>query len=59
MSFDLARLYELLPAVYRLRDIEIATHTDGLLDANEQIELQSLLAQIASLTPTEAALGAP
>lgn len=55
MSFDLARLYELLPAVYRLRDIEIATHTDGLLDANEQAELQSLLAQIASLTTTEAA----
>lgn len=55
MSFELARLYELLPTVYRLRDIEIAAHTEGLLDANEQIELQALLAQISTLTAKDAA----
>ena len=41
MSFDIERLYSLLPAVYRIRDIELAEQMD-LLAPSERAELQSL-----------------
>jgi hypothetical protein len=44
MSFDIEKLYALLPAVYRTRDIEIAEQMD-LLTSSEQARLQSLQAQ--------------
>src|SRR5262249_22221010 len=51
MSFDLERLYELLPAVYRLRDIELAERHPELLTAAEQSELQQLQALFDSKSP--------
>src|SRR4030095_4808406 len=52
MSFDSERLYSLLPAVYRIRDIELAEQLDKLLTPGEQSELQSLR-QLATLTANE------
>jgi hypothetical protein len=51
MSFDLERLYELLPAVYRLRDIELATQQEGALSRAEQTELQELQALFNTNSP--------
>ena len=42
MSFDLERLYQLLPAVYRLRDIELAARKPEALTPAERAELQGL-----------------
>lgn len=42
MSFDLERLYQLLPAVYRLRDIELAARRPEALAPAERAELQGL-----------------
>jgi hypothetical protein len=42
MSFDVERLYSLLPAVYRIRDIELAQQLKDLLTDAETAELQSL-----------------
>jgi hypothetical protein len=50
MSFDLERLYNLLPVIYRLRDVELARQFPDLLTASEEAELQSLLASAAPLT---------
>lgn len=47
MSFDLGRLWELLPAIYRTRDAELALRSGGLLDGSESDELATLRA----LTP--------
>jgi hypothetical protein len=52
MSFDIETLYSLLPAVYRIRDIELAEQLDKLLTPSEQAELQSLRQQ-ATLTAEE------
>jgi hypothetical protein len=52
MSFDIENLYSLLPAVYRIRDIELAEQLDKLLTPGEQAELQSLRQQ-ARLTAEE------
>ena len=52
MSFDVQRLLELLPAVYRIRDIEQASHLAHLLSPAEHAELQALTA-LASPTPAE------
>src|SRR5882724_9048244 len=52
MSFDIETLYSLLPAVYRIRDIELAEQLDKLLTPAEQAELQSLRQQ-ARLTAEE------
>src|SRR5258705_10498190 len=52
MSFDIETLYSLLPAVYRIRDIELAEQLDKLLTPGEQAELQSLRQQ-ARLTADE------
>lgn len=51
MSFDLERLYQLLPAVYRLRDIELATRQPEALTAAERAELQELQALFDSSSP--------
>lgn len=45
MSFDVEKLYSLLPAVYRIRDVELAQQLKGLLTEAETAELQSLQAQ--------------
>ncbi|HKF57234.1 MAG TPA: hypothetical protein VKJ45_17370 [Blastocatellia bacterium] len=42
MSFDLERLYSLLPAIHRIRDVEVAAQAGGLLTASEQSELAGL-----------------
>ena len=47
MSFDIEQLYELLPAVYRIRDIELAEQMDNLLTPAERVELE----QLRSLSP--------
>jgi len=44
MSFDVEKLYSLLPAIYRIRDIEIAERTQ-LLTPAELTRLQSLRGQ--------------
>jgi hypothetical protein len=49
MSFDIEKLYALLPAVYRIRDIELAEQTDNLLTPVERAEMQ-LLRSVSSLT---------
>jgi len=51
MSFDLERLYELLPAVYRLRDIELAARRPESLTVAERVELQQLQALFDSKSP--------
>ena len=56
MSFDLDSLYGLIPAIYRIRDAELAQRLP-LLDAGESAELRDLDAKAASgtaLTPAEA-----
>jgi hypothetical protein len=52
MSFDIEKLYALLPAVYRIRDIEIAEQMDSLLTAVERGEYQQLRS-LSSLTTTQ------
>jgi len=47
------RLIDLLPAVYRLRDVEEASSIGGLLSAAETAELAGLESTIATLTPAE------
>jgi hypothetical protein len=42
MTFDRQDLLELLPAVYRLRDAELAASAGGLLSAAELVELAAL-----------------
>jgi hypothetical protein len=49
MSFDIEKLYALLPAVYRIRDIELAEQMDNLLTPVERAELQHLRS-LSSLT---------
>jgi hypothetical protein len=44
MSFDVEKLYSLLPAIYRIRDVELARQLKGLLTEAETAELQSLQA---------------
>ena len=53
MSFDVEKLYSLLPAVYRIRDVELAQQLRGLLTTAEAAELQSLQA-LQTLTSEEA-----
>jgi hypothetical protein len=52
MSFDVDKLVSLLPAIYRIRDVETAAQLEGLLDPEEQVELQ-LLRSSSSLTARE------
>ncbi len=55
MSFDLEQLWELLPAIYRIRDAELAAQSGGLLDAGEIDELARLRATTAALSARDAA----
>ncbi|HEU0301742.1 MAG TPA: hypothetical protein VFR37_19975 [Longimicrobium sp.] len=52
MSFDGARLFELLPALYRIRDIELARGDAGLLTTLEKAELE-LLQKTPGLTTVQ------
>jgi tail protein P2 I len=51
MSFDLERLYQLLPAVYRLRDIELAARQPESLTAAQRAELNDLQSLFNSGSP--------
>src|SRR6185503_222882 len=53
MTFDTRRLLELLPAIYRLRDIERASHAPGVLSAAEAAELADLEADPGPLSPPQ------
>ncbi|HEY3628994.1 MAG TPA: hypothetical protein VGL00_22085 [Terracidiphilus sp.] len=50
MTLDLKKIYELLPAVYRSRDADLALQAGGMLDAPDNAELQALLSISGSLT---------
>ena len=52
MTFDVEKLVSLLPAIYRIRDVETAARLEGLLNPEEQVELE-LLRSSSSLTETE------
>jgi hypothetical protein len=54
MSFDLERLWELLPAIYRIRDAELASASGGLLDSGESNELSALRAMAPPLSNKDA-----
>ncbi len=54
MGFDANTLFELLPAIYRIRDRAIADQL-VLLTAAEQAELEALTDAISTLTPQQAA----
>jgi hypothetical protein len=55
MTFDGNRLMELLPAVYRLRDIDVAAQTAGVLTPAETTEIGNLEASLATLDATKLA----
>jgi hypothetical protein len=50
---DLNAIYNLLPAVYRVRDAEIALQSGNTLDPADAEQLASLLQNLASLTPSQ------
>ena len=54
MSLDLTKIYSLLPAVYRIRDAELALQGGGMLDPTEAVELNSLLSIQGPLTAEQA-----
>ena len=53
MTLDLNKIYDMLPAVYRTRDAELAAQMGGLLDPPEQLELQTLLSISGSLSAAQ------
>jgi hypothetical protein len=53
MSFDVEKLYSLLPAIYRIRDIELAETLEGLLVPKEAAELNQLQS-LSTLTARQA-----
>lgn len=57
MSFDLEKLYSLLPSVYRTRDIEVARQMGLLLSEKEESDLIDLASRVEStqLSDQEAA----
>ena len=55
MSFDLEKLYALLPAIYRTRDLELAAAMGLRLDDQEETELQNLLALASQVSKAQAA----
>ncbi len=52
MSFDFEKFYALLPAVYRIRDIELAEQMTDLLTPSETAELQ-LLRSLSTISVAE------
>ncbi|HJP89020.1 MAG TPA: hypothetical protein VJ850_08305 [Candidatus Limnocylindrales bacterium] len=55
MTRDPNRLLDLLPALYRLRDIELAGRSGGLLPAADGAELASLEGQLSTLDAVQLA----
>jgi hypothetical protein len=55
MSFDVDRIYALLPAIHRIRDLEQAGQLGLLLAPAEEEELHDLLARGAAVSAAEAA----
>ena len=53
MSFDSRTLFELFPAIHRIRDLEQAARTPNLLSPAERVELQTLEALAPPLTPLQ------
>jgi hypothetical protein len=53
VTFDARRLLGLLPAIYRLRDEELAARTPGLLTGAEAAALAALEAAPGALDPTD------
>lgn len=53
MSLDLTQVYNLLPAVYRIRDAQLALQSGTGLDPSEFTTLQQLLASSQPLTPLQ------
>jgi hypothetical protein len=51
---DLQQIYKLLPAIYRIRDAEIAANSGTGLDSVEQLELQDLLVILGPLSALQA-----
>src|SRR5215472_17277184 len=51
---DLRQIYDFLPAVYRIRDADIAANSGKGLDAADQAELDGLLAIHGSLSAEQA-----
>lgn len=54
MMLDLQQIYKLLPAIYRIRDAEIAANSGTGLDQVEQQELEDLLAIQGPLSALQA-----
>ncbi len=50
---DLSAIYNLLPAVYRIRDANLALQSGNTLDPADAAELASLLQELSSLTPSQ------
>jgi hypothetical protein len=50
---DLNAIYNLLPAVYRIRDANLALQSGNTLDPADAAELASLLQSLNSLTPSQ------
>lgn len=50
---DLSAIYNLLPAVYRIRDANLALQSGNTLDPADAAELASLLQNLNSLTPSQ------
>jgi hypothetical protein len=54
VTFDAQRLYELLPAIHRIRDAELNERRQSAQDAKEILDLRTTLAGIADQTSLEA-----
>jgi hypothetical protein len=55
VSFDVERLFSLLPAVYRIRDTELSRQMGLSLSDDEEAELSNLLAQTSPLSLEQSA----
>lgn len=53
MTLDLTQIYNLLPAVYRIRDAQLAIQSGNGLDPSDFATLQQLLATPQPLTPLQ------
>ena len=53
MPLDLNTIYQLLPAVYRIRDAEIALQSGSTLDQADADQLASLLQNLLTLLPSQ------
>ena len=51
MKFDAQEMFELLPAILRIRDRSLAVVTPGLLDPDDRVALADLVAKVAANIP--------